>query len=227
MGNEGASGAADLPIEEVLDDVVAATRERGVSVLVAPPGAGKTTRVPPALLRAGLGPVVVLEPRRIAARAAARRVAEENGWTLGGEVGYHVRFDRKAGRDTRVLFCTEGILLARLQEDPFLEGVGCIVFDEFHERSLHADLALAADRGLLRTLPPPPPDPCPLPSPGSGPLPLDPCPLPSSPLLLPQPVATIESTAKTASEFSLMCVSRSLASETARANPHAADHARY
>ena len=146
MGKEGASGAADLPIEEVLDDVVAATRERGVSVLVAPPGAGKTTRVPPALLRAGLGPVVVLEPRRIAARAAARRVAEENGWTLGGEVGYHVRFDRKAGRDTRVLFCTEGILLARLQEDPFLEGVGCIVFDEFHERSLEADLALAMAR---------------------------------------------------------------------------------
>ena len=87
MGKEGASEAADLPIEEVLDDVVAATRERGVSVLVAPPGAGKTTRVPPALLRAGLGPVVVLEPRRIAARAAARRVAEENGWHLGGEVG--------------------------------------------------------------------------------------------------------------------------------------------
>ena len=137
---------AELPIEDVLEDVLTATRDRGVSVLVAPPGAGKTTRVPPALLRAGLGPVVVLEPRRIAARAAARRVAEENGWQLGQEVGYHVRFDRKAGPKTQVLFCTEGILLARLQDDPFLEGVGCIVFDEFHERSLEADLALAMAR---------------------------------------------------------------------------------
>jgi ATP-dependent helicase HrpB len=137
---------ATLPIEDVLEEVLDATRDRGVSVLVAPPGAGKTTRVPPALLRAGLGPVVVLEPRRIAARAAARRVAEENGWKLGEEVGYHVRFDRKAGPKTQILFCTEGILLAQLQDDPFLEGVGCIVFDEFHERSLEADLALAMAR---------------------------------------------------------------------------------
>ena len=146
MGRRDARPAGALPIDEVLEDVVGATRDRGVSVLVAPPGAGKTTRVPPALVRAGLGPVVVLEPRRIAARAAARRVAEENGWTLGEEVGYHVRFDRKAGRETQVLFCTEGILLARLQDDPFLEGVGSIVFDEFHERSLEADLALAMAR---------------------------------------------------------------------------------
>ncbi|MEM9802227.1 MAG: DEAD/DEAH box helicase, partial [Planctomycetota bacterium] len=138
--------AARLPIDDVLDDVVGSVRERGSVVLVAPPGAGKTTRVPPALERAGLGPVVVLEPRRIAARAAARRVAEENGWTLGEEVGYHVRFDRRAGPRTRVLFCTEGILLARLQADPFLEDVGCLVFDEFHERSLDADLALAMAR---------------------------------------------------------------------------------
>lgn len=140
-------GARDaLPIDEVLEGVVDSVRERHAAVLVAPPGAGKTTRVPPALEAAGLGPVVVLEPRRIAARAAARRVAEENGWTVGGEVGYHVRFDRRASRGTRVLFCTEGILLARLQDDPFLEGVGCVVFDEFHERSLDADLALAMVR---------------------------------------------------------------------------------
>ena len=143
---QGRRPAAKLPIEDVLEEVLTATRDRGVAVLVAPPGAGKTTRVPPALLRAGLGPVGVLEPRRIAARAAARRVAEENGWQLGQEVGYHVRFDRKAGPKTQVLFCTEGILLARLQDDPFLEGVGCIVFDEFHERSLEADLALAMAR---------------------------------------------------------------------------------
>lgn len=146
QGEPGRGPMTELPIEEVLEEVLGVTRDRGVSVLVAPPGAGKTTRVPPALLRAGLGPVVVLEPRRIAARAAARRVAEENGWQLGKEVGYHVRFDRKAGPETKILFCTEGILLARLQDDPFLEGVGCIVFDEFHERSLEADLALAMAR---------------------------------------------------------------------------------
>ncbi|QDV06135.1 ATP-dependent RNA helicase HrpB [Planctomycetes bacterium Poly30] len=143
-----------LPIDDLLPEIVSAmlpastagTSGGGVAVLVAAPGAGKTTRVPPALEAAGLGPIVVLEPRRIAARAAARRVAEEQGWRVGEEVGYHVRFDRKCGPKTRVLFCTEGILLARLQADPFLEGVGCLVFDEFHERSLDADLALAMAR---------------------------------------------------------------------------------
>jgi ATP-dependent helicase HrpB len=135
-----------LPIDDVLGEVVAAMGDRRAAVLVAAPGAGKTTRVPPALDAAGLGPVVVLEPRRIAARAAARRVAEENGWRVGEEVGYHVRFDKKCGPKTRILFCTEGILLARLQSDPFLEGVGCLLFDEFHERSLDADLALAMAR---------------------------------------------------------------------------------
>ena len=78
----------------------------------------------------------MLEPRRIAARAAARRMAEESGWTLGGEVGYQVRFERRAGRETRILVVTEGILVRMLQADPFLEGVGAVVFDEFHERSL-------------------------------------------------------------------------------------------
>ena len=135
-----------LPIDDVLGDIVAAMTSDGTTVLVAAPGAGKTTRVPPALEAAGLGPIVILEPRRIAARAAARRVAEENGWRVGEEVGYHVRFDKKYGPKTRILFCTEGILLARLQSDPFLEGVGCLIFDEFHERSLDADLALAMAR---------------------------------------------------------------------------------
>lgn len=118
------------------------------TVLVAPPGAGKTTRVPPALAKAGLGKVLVLEPRRIAARAAARRVAAELGCQVGGRVGYHVRFDRKASAETEILFCTEGILLARLQDDPFLDGVGCLMFDEFHERSLDADLGLAMARRI-------------------------------------------------------------------------------
>ena len=135
-----------LPVDEVVPELLDALRTSGAAVLVAPPGAGKTTRVPPALERAGFGPVVVLEPRRIAARAAARRVAEETGARLGQEVGYQVRFDRCATRATRTLFCTEGIVLRRLQEDPFLENVGCLVFDEFHERNLDADLALAMAR---------------------------------------------------------------------------------
>jgi len=135
-----------LPVDEVLSEVTDALRSSSSLVLTAPPGAGKTTRVPPALLDAGFGTVVVVEPRRLSARAAARRVAFERGCKLGGEVGYHVRFDRKASADTRILFCTDGIVLRRLQDDPFLEGVDCLFFDEFHERRLGADLALAMAR---------------------------------------------------------------------------------
>ncbi|HND55948.1 MAG TPA: helicase-related protein, partial [Pirellulaceae bacterium] len=98
--------------------------------------------------------VVMLEPRRLAARAASRRMAYERGAKLGGEVGYHVRFDRQAGRDTRLLVVTEGILLRMLHDDPFLESVGAVVFDEFHERSLDNDLALGMMRLLQRTVRP-------------------------------------------------------------------------
>jgi ATP-dependent helicase HrpB len=111
---------------------------------MAAPGAGKTTRVAPAL--AVDGPVVLLQPRRVAARSIARRIAEERGWTLGREVGWHVRFDRRSSPETRVLVATEGILTARLQSDPLLSGITTVVIDEFHERSLHADLALALSR---------------------------------------------------------------------------------
>ncbi|MEO7793222.1 MAG: ATP-dependent helicase HrpB, partial [Thermoanaerobaculia bacterium] len=123
------------------------------AVLQAPPGAGKTTRVPPALVAAGTagsGQVLVLEPRRIAARAAARRIADEQGWTLGREVGWQIRFERNFSPETRVLFVTEGILVQRLQRDPFLDGIGALVFDEFHERSLFADLGLALARRVQR-----------------------------------------------------------------------------
>jgi ATP-dependent helicase HrpB len=138
-----------LPIDAVLPAVVAAVRDRGVAVLVAPPGAGKTTRVPGALLDAGVvdGEIVVLQPRRIAARMAAARVAAERGGDrggqLGGEVGYEVRFDRKIGPTTRLRFVTEGVLTRRLLGDPELRGVGCVIIDEFHERNLDGDLALA------------------------------------------------------------------------------------
>lgn len=127
------------------------------AVLVAPPGSGKTTLVPPALRAAGAGGgqrIVMLEPRRIAARAAARRIAELGGWRLGAEVGYQVRFERRASAATGILVVTEGILVQMLQADPFLEGVGVLIFDEFHERSLAADLSLAMARRVQREVRP-------------------------------------------------------------------------
>lgn len=111
---------------------------------MAAPGAGKTTRVPAAL--AGDGSVILLQPRRIAARAIARRIADEQGWTVGREVGWHVRFEREFSRDTRLLLATEGILTARLQQDPLLSDFSTIVLDEFHERSIHADLGIALSK---------------------------------------------------------------------------------
>jgi ATP-dependent RNA helicase HrpB len=137
-----------LPIDAVLPALLQAQESGAAAVLVAPTGAGKTTRVPPALLasRGIAGRIVMLEPRRVAARAAARRMAEERGWTLGSEVGYQVRFDRRFTHATRILVVTEGILVRMLQDDPFLEGVGAVIFDEFHERSIHTDLALAMAR---------------------------------------------------------------------------------
>jgi len=143
---------APLPIDPHLPAVCAALAD-GNLVLVAEPGAGKTTRVPPALVDAGAGGggrVVVLEPRRLAARAAARRVAHEMGTQVGGAVGYEVRFDRQVGPDTRVLFVTEGLLARRLVSDPDLAGVGVVLVDEFHERHLTGDLTLALLRRAQR-----------------------------------------------------------------------------
>ena len=115
-------------------------RARRAAVITAAPGAGKTTRVPPAL--SADGRVLLLQPRRVAARAIARRIADERGWTLGREVGWHVRFDRRFTAETRLLVATEGVLTARLQQDPLLSDVTTIVIDEFHERSIHADVGL-------------------------------------------------------------------------------------
>ena len=137
-----------LPVDDYIPQILEAVRSRRGLILSAAPGAGKTTRVPPAL--AADGPVIVLQPRRVAARSMARRIADEQGWTLGREVGWHVRFERKFSADTRVLFATEGILTSRLQQDPLLSGFRTIVLDEFHERSIHADLGLALARQAWR-----------------------------------------------------------------------------
>jgi ATP-dependent helicase HrpB len=145
-----------LPIDAVLPALRRALADRDEAVLEAPPGAGKTTRVPLALLGeswlAGQT-ILMLEPRRLAARAAAERLASELGEGVGETVGYRIRLDSKVGPNTRIEVVTEGILTRRLQEDPSLEGVGLLIFDEFHERSLDADLALALSlngRALFR-----------------------------------------------------------------------------
>ena len=133
-----------LPIDAYIGEIRSHLASRRAVVLSAPPAAGKTTRVPPALLDAG--PVIVLQPRRVAARAVARRIAEEQGWTLGQEVGWQIRFERRFSRETRLLVVTEGILTARLQQDPLLSDFATVVLDEFHERSIHADVGLALAR---------------------------------------------------------------------------------
>ncbi len=146
--------AADvLPIHAVLEELIDALRARRAAVLVAPPGTGKTTGVPPALLAAGIagdGQLLLLEPRRVAARASAARMAAALGESVGDRVGYQVRFDRRASDRTRILVITEGILTRRFVSDPFLDGVSVVVLDEFHERSVHSDLALAFCRELIQ-----------------------------------------------------------------------------
>lgn len=145
---------APLPIEAVLPELIAALKRGPNLVLTAEPGAGKTTRVPRALLDAGLlgeGECWILEPRRLAARLAATRVAFEMGEPLGGRVGYAVRFESKVSKATRLRFVTEGLLLRRLQSDPDLKGIAAVVLDEFHERHLHTDLALTLLRRLQKT----------------------------------------------------------------------------
>jgi ATP-dependent helicase HrpB len=145
-----------LPIDPALPEIVRTVVTDGVLVLEAPPGAGKTTRVPPALLTAigDSGDVVVLEPRRIAARMAARRVAEELGERVGERIGYSVRFEDVTSRATRLRYVTEGTLTRRLVSDRKLSGTRVVVLDEFHERHLHGDVALAVLRRLRRELRP-------------------------------------------------------------------------
>ena len=135
-----------LPVDDLLPQILRALRESKHVVIEAPPGAGKTTRVPPALLE--FGDVLILEPRRLAARMAARRVASELGERVGETVGYQVRFEDVTGPRTRLRFLTEGVLTRRLLSDPKLRGTSVVVLDEFHERHLDTDLALALVKRL-------------------------------------------------------------------------------
>jgi ATP-dependent helicase HrpB len=144
----GLTSGARLPVDACLGDIAGALARARAVVVTAEPGAGKTTRVPPALVSAG--PVVLLQPRRAAARAIARRIAAERDWTPGREIGWQVRFDSRFGPDTRLLVVTEGVLTERLQGDPLLSDFRTIVIDEFHERSVHADLAIALAKQAWR-----------------------------------------------------------------------------
>ena len=142
---------SDLPIESCLPQIVSAVLGSRPVVVKAPPGAGKTSGVPPALIQAGVadqGQVLLIQPRRLAARSAAYRLANLMKTRVGERVGYHVRFDRQASDQTQVLAMTTGMLLRRLQSDPLLEKVSCVLLDEFHERSLELDLSL----GMLQRI---------------------------------------------------------------------------
>ncbi len=142
-----------LPIDPLLPEVRKALRSANRLVIEAPPGAGKTTRVPPALLKEVRGGIAVLEPRRLAARLAARRVAQELGERVGETAGYRVRFEEAAGPRTRITFMTEGVLTRRLLGDPDLSAIDVVILDEFHERHLEGDLALALLKHLARRRP--------------------------------------------------------------------------
>ncbi|MCA9066244.1 MAG: DEAD/DEAH box helicase, partial [Planctomycetaceae bacterium] len=162
-----------LPIDAVLPQLITALQHHPCAVLTADVGAGKTTRVPPALLAAmhqfhspAFGAdtsgsptrkapgILLLEPRRIAARSAAGRMSAERGESVGRTIGFQVRFERRSSQQTRILVITEGILLRQLLDDPFLEDIGIVIFDEFHERRLDSDLALAMTRRVQQTVRP-------------------------------------------------------------------------
>src|SRR6476619_562266 len=147
--------AQALPIDAVLPELTGALRARNVAVLVAPPGAGKTTRVPLVLAGedwAAEKKILVLAPRRLAARAAAARMAATLGETVGATVGYRVRFASQISRATRIEVVTEGVFTRLILDDPVLTGIAAVIFDEFHERSLDADLGLALARDVQQGL---------------------------------------------------------------------------
>ena len=135
-----------LPIYDLDEEIIASLRRGNRLILQAPTGSGKSTQVPQILLDGGLlggGRCVILQPRRLAARMLATRVASERSVRLGGEVGYQIRLDNVSSKETKILFVTEGILLRQMLADPQLRGISTLVFDEFHERHLYGDITLA------------------------------------------------------------------------------------
>src|SRR5690554_1962316 len=144
-----------LPIDSILPHLLDSLEQHNTVLLQAPPGAGKTTRVPPALLAADWRDgrkILMLEPRRLAARSAAHFMARQLGEKAGQTVGYRTRLDSQIGPDTQIEVVTEGILTRLIQQDPMLEDYAAVLFDEFHERSLHADLGLALVRESQQAL---------------------------------------------------------------------------
>src|SRR5690606_28994574 len=142
----GMTGLPDLPVKDALPGLLRALERNGTAVLVAPPGAGKTTLVPLAMMEqgvAGRGRIILVEPRRIAARAAARRMASLLGEAVGQTVGHAVRFDTVSSEKTRILVVTDGVFSRMALDDPELTGIAAVLFDEFHERSLDVDFGLA------------------------------------------------------------------------------------
>jgi ATP-dependent helicase HrpB len=143
-----------LPIDDVLPQILSALQESSTLILQASPGSGKTTRVPPALLPLISKQILVLEPRRLAARLSAERVSAEENEPCGGKIGYQIRFENVTSKSTRIKFVTEGLFLRSLLQDPTLSQVGCVILDEFHERHIHTDVALALTRHLQTSVRP-------------------------------------------------------------------------
>ena len=145
MSDDRGKSREPLPIFDVIAPLIKSLREASTVILCAPPGAGKTTVVPIELLKSELfhQRILMLEPRRLAARAAAEQMAKLLNEPIGQTVGYRIRGEQKTSSKTRIEVVTEGILTRMLQDDPELSGIGIVIFDEFHERSIHADLGLA------------------------------------------------------------------------------------
>lgn len=148
------SAVQALPIDQYIEHIQACSRQGQSLILTAAPGSGKSTRVAPSLRAVHDGQILVLQPRRAAARALALRIADERAWSLGDEIGYQVRFERRGNSETQVWLMTEGVLTRRLIKDPYLEGVSCVILDEFHERHMDTDIVLAWIKSLQESIRP-------------------------------------------------------------------------
>ena len=155
MTNSATASPGQFPVDASLPQLLSALSDHPVVILEAPPGAGKTTRVPPALLDLSSldgQKILMLEPRRIAAVGAADYMARQIGEEVGQSIGYTIRYERQVSAATRIEVVTEGVLTRRLQNDPELSGIGLVIFDEFHERNIHSDLGLALVRDIQQGL---------------------------------------------------------------------------